>query len=86
MKNTFELGYKLRYSEIEDWGSELIKADSIKQALNIFAKSRKILTKKFKSFEDWTWEEGIWFARFKNINQVEVIKCPNCGGTGSIHV
>ena len=86
MKNTYEISFKLRYCETEEWGKEILKATTKNQALNSFAKSRKIRTKEFKSFEDWSWEEGVWLARFKNINQVEVLQCPHCDGTGIIPV
>ena len=84
MKKTFEISYKLRYYETDEWGTECLKTATKKQALNNFAKARKIRTKKFKSFKDWTWEEGVWLAQFKNIKQVEVMQCPHCGGTGII--
>ena len=72
MKKTFEINYKLRYAETEDWGQEYLKATNKKQALKSFSKRREITTKQFTSFEDWQWEEGIWLASFKNIKQVNL--------------
>ncbi len=86
MKKTFEISYKLRYYETDEWGTEYVKAATKKQALNQFAKLRKIRTKEFKNFEDWMWEEGVWLAHFKNIKQVEAMPCRHCRGTGIIHV
>lgn len=79
MKKTFEISYKLRYCETEDWGMEYLKAATKKQALTSFANKMKIQTKQFKSFEDWMWEEGVWSAHFKHIKQVKEERCPHCG-------
>lgn len=86
MKKTFEINYKLRYAETEDWGQEYLKAANKKQALKSFAKRMKISTKQFSRFEDWCWEEGVWMASFKNINQVKEKWCPHCCGKGIIHI
>ena len=86
MGNTFAITYKLRYSETSDWETEYLKAESKGEALSIFAKSRKILTSKFKSFNDWRWEEGVWSAEFRNIKQVKEVPCPHCSGTGIIKI
>ena len=56
MNKTFEISYKLRYGETEDWGREYLKAATKKQALTSFANKMKIRIKQFKSFEDWMWE------------------------------
>jgi len=85
MEKIFAINYKLRYAETSDWGTEYLKAHNKEQALSIFAKSRKIPTTKFKGFNDWHWEEGIWSAEFRNIKQVKETPCPHCNGTGIIH-
>ena len=51
MKKTFEISYKLRYCETEDWGREYLKAATKKQALTSFANKMKIQTPQFKSLE-----------------------------------
>ena len=84
MEKTFAISYKLRYAETSDWGTEYLKANSKVQALNIFAKSRKILAKQFKSLDEWHWEEGVWSAEFRNIKQVNQTPCSHCNGTGII--
>lgn len=86
MKKTFEISYKLRYAETDDWGREYVKAATQKQALKSFAKKMKIPIKEFKSFEDWHWEEGVWLASFKNIKQVKAKQCPHCCEKGIIHI
>jgi hypothetical protein len=86
MEKTFAISYKLRYAETSDWGIEYLKASNKEQALNSFAKTRKISTAKFKSSNDWHWEEGVWLAEFRNIKQVKEIPCPHCSGTGIIHL
>jgi predicted methyltransferase len=85
MEKTFAISYKLRYAETSEWGTEYFKAINKQQALNNFAKTRKISTKKFNSYNDWQWEEGVWLAEFWNIKQVREITCPHCGGNGIIH-
>ena len=86
MNKTFEISYKLRYGETEDWGREYLKAATKKQALTSFANKMKIRIKQFKSFEDWMWEEGVWSARFKHIKQIKEKRCPHCDGSGIIHI
>lgn len=86
MEKLFAISYKLRYAETSDWGTEYLKASNKGQALSIFAKKRKISTDKFKSFNDWYWEEGVWLAQFWNIIQVKEIPCSHCSGTGIIHI
>ena len=86
MKKTFEINYKYRYGQTEDWGSECVKTENKKEALRIFAARKKIKTKKFKSFEDWIWEEGVWSAYFKSIKQVNEKTYPHCGGTEIVHI
>lgn len=86
MKKIFEINYKLRYAETEDWRQEYLKASSKKQALKDFAKRMKISTRQFSRFEDWCWKEGVWMASFKNIKQVKEKRCPHCCGKGIIHI
>jgi hypothetical protein len=86
MEKTFAISYKLRYAETSDWETEYLKASNKAQALSIFAKSRKIATTSFKSFNDWNWEEGVWSAEFKSIKQVKEIPCPHCSGSGIIKI
>ena len=86
MEKLFAISYKLRYAETSDWGTEYLKANNKEHALSIFAKSRKVLTTKFKSFNDWRWEEGVWSAEFRNIKQVKEVPCPHCSGTGIIKI
>jgi len=86
MEKLFSISYKLRYAETSDWGSEYLRANNKKQALSLFAKKRKISTAKFKSSDDWCWEEGVWSAQFWNITQVKEIPCPHCSGTGIIKI
>jgi len=86
MEKTFAISFKLRYAETSDWGTEYLKASDKGQALNIFARARKISTTKFKSFNDWHWEEGVWSAEFWNIKKVKEMPCPHCSGTGIIKI
>jgi hypothetical protein len=85
MEKTFAISYKLRYAETSDWETEYLKAINKEQALSKFAKARKITTTKFKGFNNWNWEEGVWSAEFRNIKQVKEIPCPHCSGIGIIH-
>lgn len=86
MEKLFAISYKLRYCETSDWETEYLKANNKAEALNIFAKRRKISTNKFKSFNDWCWEEGVWSAQFWNVKQVKEKPCSHCNGTGIIKV
>jgi len=85
MEKLFAIGYKLRYAETSDYGTEYIQASSKEQALQRFAKARNIKTTKFKTIEKWCWEEGVWSAEFNNIKQVKELTCPHCNGAGVIH-
>ena len=53
MIKTSAINYKLRYTVTSDRETKYLKDSSKKQALSIFAKSRKIRTTKFKNFSDW---------------------------------
>lgn len=86
MERLFDITYKLRYCETSDWGNEILKATNERDALNLFAKSRRISIKKYEKAEDWQWEEGVWSANFHGISEVKEIKCPHCKGTGTIHI
>lgn len=86
MEKTFAVNYKLRYAETSDWGTEYLKASNKEKALNIFAKTKKISTAKFKSFNDWHWEEGVWSAEFHGLKQVKEVPCPHCSGTGTMKI
>jgi hypothetical protein len=83
MEKIFAIDYKLRYAETSDWGTEYLRASNREQALSIFAKSKGIRRTKFKSFDDWQWEEGVWSAEFRNIKLVIEEPCPHCNGTGT---
>ncbi len=85
MEKLFAISYKLRYYETSDWGTEYIKARNKDQALSSFMRSRKIRSNKFKSVNEWHWEEGVWSAEFWNITEVKEVQCPHCNGTGIIH-
>ncbi|OGR82392.1 MAG: hypothetical protein A2901_08070 [Elusimicrobia bacterium RIFCSPLOWO2_01_FULL_54_10] len=67
MKKTFEIEYKLRYGETEDWGSVCLKASNKHAAIESFATKKKIHTNEFKSYKDWFWDEGVWCGFFKQI-------------------
>ncbi len=84
MKKLFAISYKLRYGETSNWGAEYIKANNKTEALNKFAKQRKISTNMFKSINEWFWEEGIWSAEFGNIKHVKEMPCSHCKGEGVI--
>lgn len=84
MEKLFAISYKLRYGETSDWETEYLKANNKTEALNRFAKQRKISTNKFKRIDEWYWEEGVWSAQFWNVMQVEENPCPHCNGTGII--
>jgi hypothetical protein len=86
MEKTFAISYKLRYAETSDWETEYLSASNKKQALSLFAKTRKIPVAKFKNFNNWYWEEGVWFAQFWNIKQVKEKPCSHCSGTGIIKI
>jgi predicted methyltransferase len=86
MEKMFAINYKLRYAETSDWGTEYLKAGNKSEALSIFAKTRKISTDEFKSFNEWQWEEGVWLAEFHNIKQVKEMPCSHCSGTGIIKI
>jgi len=86
MEKLFAINYKLRYAETSDWGTEYIKAKTKSQALNNFAKLRKIRKSKFQNIQDWKWEEGVWLAEFRNIAEVKAMTCSHCSGTGVIHI
>lgn len=86
MEKLFAISYKLRYAETSDWGIEYQRAKTKEEALRIFAKSKKIPIKKFKSLNDWFWEEGVWSAEFWNIKQVNEKPCPHCNGEGVIRI
>ena len=83
--NTFQIQFKLRYGETADHGSELIKAADKNEALQKFAKRKRITVNRFKSHEDWEWSDGAWTAYFKCIASVAVKKCPHCGSTEIIY-
>lgn len=85
MEKLFAINYKLRYSETSDWGTEYVKAKDKNQALDKFAKLRKINKNKFKSSREWCWEEGVWSAELQNVKEVKGIQCPTCCGSGIIH-
>ena len=86
MEKLFVISFKLRYGETSEWGTEYIKAQQQKKALNIFAKIKKIPTKKFNSVDEWSREEGVWLAKFRGIKQVKETICPHCNGSGIIHM
>lgn len=86
MEKLFAISYKLRYGETSDWETEYHRAITKELALKRFAKSRRIPNKKFKNYNDWFWEEGVWSAEFKNIKQVKEMPCPHCKGTGVIKI
>ncbi|MEW6507567.1 MAG: hypothetical protein AB1432_07480 [Bacteroidota bacterium] len=85
MEKLFAISYKLRYFETSDWGAEYIRAKSRSEALNRFAKLRKIRANKFKKITEWHWEEGVWLAQFSNIKVIKEIPCPHCSGKGIIY-
>ncbi|MEK6545724.1 MAG: hypothetical protein AABZ28_04255 [Nitrospinota bacterium] len=60
MKKFFEINYKLRYAETEDWGQEYLKASNKKQALKSFAKRMKISTKQFRKGSSFKHGDVFW--------------------------
>ena len=70
MKKTFEIEYKLRYYETEDYHVESVKAINTKDALRIFA-NRKKIRDDLNIPEKWVWEDGVWWAFFKKIREVK---------------
>jgi hypothetical protein len=86
MKKLYAISYKLWYAETSDWGTEYVKAESKTQALNAFAKFKKIALSKINHPDRWKWEEGVWIAEFWNVKQVKEMPCPHCGGKGIVHV
>jgi len=86
MDKTFAVHYKLRYGETIDWDTEYLKASNKALALKKFAKLKKISASMLNHKNEWEWEEGVWAAEFVNIKQVIEIPCPNCDGTGIIHI
>lgn len=85
-KKTFAISYKLRYAETEDESIDYLEAIDKEHALIDFAKLKNIEKKDFRSFKEWIWEEGVWWAKFKNIKQVKEIPCPHCSGKGTIYL
>ncbi len=86
MEQLFAINYKLRYVETSDCGAEYILAEHKNQALATFAKLKKINTQKFKSANNWEWEEGVWTGKIHSVNVVSTIKCAHCNGIGIIHL
>ncbi|MDQ3019713.1 MAG: hypothetical protein M3R36_03965 [Bacteroidota bacterium] len=74
MKKTFEIEYKIGYGPLEDYNIEKVKAINTKEALRIFANRKKIPREELSNFENWMWEEGLWFAFFKKIRELSIGK------------
>jgi len=86
MNRLFEINYKLRYRETSDWGSEIINANSKNIALKKFSLLKKIKVNNFNIPSNWNWKEGVWFAEFNGINEIQKILCPHCKGKGIIYM
>jgi hypothetical protein len=75
---TFQIAYKYRYGEAEDWGNELIKAKTKREALEKFSRKKRIFPTRKTKPSEWIWNEGVWSTFFKSIQQVELKACPHC--------
>jgi hypothetical protein len=84
--NVFEVGFKLRCGEMSDWGTELLKAHSKRQALTKFARRKKINQVSAGRPSSWTWDDALWTASFRYIKRVKLVSCPHCHGDGFIAV
>lgn len=83
---TFEIGYKLYYGEISDWGTEIIKAQTKHEAFKNFIKNKSVEGGSLPRYTDWRWNEGVWLAVFRYIKEVKLVTCPHCLGEGVISV
>ncbi|NCP84144.1 MAG: hypothetical protein COZ21_14735 [Bacteroidetes bacterium CG_4_10_14_3_um_filter_31_20] len=86
MKKYYEIQYILRYYEEKDYASVIIKANSDEDALKKFAKIFDIKEPKRLNEPMFMWKDGQWMASFKCINEVEENVCPQCEGSGKIHL
>jgi len=83
---TFEIQYKCYYGETSDYGCEYVRARDKNAALRKFARSRGMYKVDLENVDNWRWESGVWFEKFKYIQEVDVIPCPHCGGTGEVAI
>jgi hypothetical protein len=85
---TFEIHYISRNREQKEHCSEIIKALSEENALRKFAKMSNV--KDYKQFfdENFYWEDGEseWLAWYRGIEEIKLIKCPQCNGTGKMKI
>lgn len=86
MKKYFEIQYVMRYYEEKEYASEIIKAVSESEALKKFSKKFGVKDPKLFNEPMFMWNDGQWMSSFKCINEVEEIACPDCNGTGIIHL
>jgi hypothetical protein len=85
---TFKINYISRYREQKEHCSEIIKAQSEESALKKFAKMFHIkdYTQFFEEHFHWEDSESEWLSWFRGINEVELVKCLHCNGTGQIKI
>lgn len=83
---TFEIQYVDRYYEEKDDKTEIISANSEKEALISFAKN--FCVENYQSFFQplFMWENGQWLSSFKHITEIKEQVCPNCNGSGKIQI
>ena len=80
----FEIQIINRYYEEKEYASEIITANSEKEALINFAKRYNIKDYKYLFQPLFSWENGMWMSSFKNIKEVQEIICSHCNGTGIV--
>jgi len=73
MKKSFEIGFKLYYGESSEWGTETLRATTREDALQEFARHKKIGGSKLIPFQDWSWNEGVWDASFRYVKRVDQV-------------
>ncbi len=82
---TFEIQFTSRYYDEKIYSSELVSAKSKTVALKKFAKLFNIKEYKQLLDENFLWENGSWWSKFKCINEVKETICPHCKGKGKIY-
>ncbi len=83
---TYEIQFKCYYGETSDYGCTFIQARDQNAALRKFARQKRLGKVDPGDADNWTWECGVWFERFKFIKEVEIVPCPYCEGKGEVAV
>ena len=86
MQKHFEIQYVMRYHQEKEYGSQIVKAIPESEAIKKFARKFGIKDTKLLNEPMFMWNDGQWMSSFKCVNEVEEIACPDCKGSGKIHL